>query len=300
MRSQRGLLLTTALAPVLWGTTYIVTTSLLPDGRPLLAAVLRALPAGIALAVVTGVRPHGIWWVRALVLGTLNIGALFALLFIASYRLPGGVAATLGSTQPLIAAALGALVLGEAIRRRTLFAGVLGVVGIALLVLRAGAQLDTIGVLAGLTAPFAMASGIVLMKRWGSPVPMLAMTSWQLIAGGVVLLPIALAMEGLPPVITLPNIVGFLWLGVAGTGLAYSLWFRGVGRLPVARVSLLGLLSPVVAITLGWVIAGQAMTAVQLVGLLLVLAALLIGQTSGRPHLRLDMRRSGRALLLHR
>ncbi len=300
MRSQRGLLLTTAVAPILWGTTYIVTTSLLPDGRPLLAAVIRALPAGIALALVAGVRPHGIWWLRALVLGTLNIGALFALLFIASYRLPGGVAATLGSTQPLIAAALGALVLGEALRRRTVVAGVLGVVGVALLVLRAGAQLDTIGVVAGLTAPFAMASGIVLMKRWGSPVPMLALTSWQLIAGGLVLLPVALVIEGPPPAVTLPNIVGFLWLGVVGTALAYSLWFRGVGRLPVARVSLLGLLSPVVAITLGWVIAGQAMTGVQIVGLLLVLAALLIGQTRGHPHLWPDMRRSGRALLLHR
>jgi probable blue pigment (indigoidine) exporter len=50
----------------------------------------------------------------------------------------------------------------------------------------------------------------------------------------------------------------------------------------VARVSLLGLLSPVVAITLGWIIAGQAMTPIQLVGLLLVLAALLIGQTGSR------------------
>lgn len=300
MRSQRGLLLTTAVAPVLWGTTYIVTTSLLPDGRPLLAAVLRALPAGIALALVAGVRPHGIWWLRALVLGTLNIGALFALLFIASYRLPGGVAATLGSTQPLIAAALGAMVLGEALRRRTVFAGVLGIVGIALLVLRAGAQLDTIGVIAGLTAPFAMASGIVLMKRWGSPVSLLAMTGWQLVAGGVVLLPIALVMEGLPAAITLSNIVGFLWLGVVGTALAYTLWFRGVGRLPVAQVSLLGLLSPVVAITLGWVIAGQAMTPVQIMGLLLVLAALLIGQTGARAAHHADMRRSAGAVLLHR
>jgi probable blue pigment (indigoidine) exporter len=120
------------------------------------------------------------------------------------------------------------------------------------------------------------------MKRWGSPVSLLAMTSWQLIDGGLVLLPIALVMEGLPSAITLPNVVGFLWLGVVGTAIAYTLWFRGVGRLPVARVSLLGLLSPVVAIALGWIIAGQAMTPIQIVGLLLVLAALLIGQTGGR------------------
>jgi len=48
-------------------------------------------------------------------------------------------------------------------------------------------------------------------------------------------------------------------------------------------VSLLGQLSPVVAIILGWVIAGQAMTPVQMVGLALVLVALVTGQTGGRP-----------------
>ena len=44
--------LTTALAPIAWGTTYAVTTELLPPGRPLLAGLLRALPVGLALALV--------------------------------------------------------------------------------------------------------------------------------------------------------------------------------------------------------------------------------------------------------
>ena len=52
-RSRAGVVAaTTALAPAAWGTTYLVTTELLPPGRPLLAGALRALPAGLVLAAV--------------------------------------------------------------------------------------------------------------------------------------------------------------------------------------------------------------------------------------------------------
>src|SRR5690242_2577970 len=95
-------LLTTAIAPLTWGSTYVVTTQLLPADRPLLAGTLRALPAGLLLLALGRRLPSGRWWGRAAVLGALNIGAFFPLLFLAAYRLPGGVAAVLGSVQPLI------------------------------------------------------------------------------------------------------------------------------------------------------------------------------------------------------
>ena len=270
--------LVTALAPMAWGTTYVVTTELLPAGRPLLAGVLRALPAGLVLVVVTRRRPVGGWWAKALVLGTLNIGAFFALLFVAAYRLPGGVAATLGAIQPLIAAGLAATLLRERLRAHVAVAGLLGIIGVALLVLRAGARLDGVGVLAGLAGAAAMATGVVLTKRWGRPVPLLTFTAWQLVAGGLVLLPVAIAVEGPPPALTGRNLAGYLWLATAGTGLAYTLWFRGIERLPVARVSLLGLLSPVVATVTGWLVLEQRLTPVQLAGAALVLGALWLGQ----------------------
>jgi len=282
----------TALAPAAWGMTYLVATELLPPGRPLLAGVLRALPAGLALAAWTRRRPVGSWWVKAIVLGTLNIGGFFALLFVAAYRLPGGVAATLGAIQPLLAAGLAALLLGERVRRATAVAGLLGMVGVALLVLRAGAALDAAGVLAGLAGAASMATGVVLTKRWGRPVPLLAFTSWQLVAGGLVLLPLALAVEGAPPELTGRNLLGFLWLATGGTAVAYALWFRGIGRLPVAQVSLLGLVSPVVATVAGWLVLDQTMTATQVLGAALVATALVVGQR--RP------RDGGRPAVIHR
>jgi drug/metabolite transporter (DMT)-like permease len=113
-----------AMAPTAWGTTYLVTTELLPANRPFLAAALRALPAGLLLLAFTRTLPRGRWWAKAAVLGMLNIGAFFALLFTA----------------------------------RT-----------------------------------------TLTKRWGRRVPLLAFTSWQLVAGGAFLLPLACSVRSSPP-----------------------------------------------------------------------------------------------------
>ncbi|HEX2316220.1 MAG TPA: EamA family transporter [Thermomonospora sp.] len=270
----------TALAPALWGSTYLVTTELLPPGRPLLAAVLRALPAGLLLVALTRRLPRGDWWWRAAVLGTLNIGVFLALLFVAAYRLPGGVAATVGAIQPLVAAGFAVVLLGERFTLRTALAGVAGVAGVSLLVLRADSRLDGIGIAAALGGAVVMAAGVVLSKRWPSPAPLLATTGWQLVAGGLVLLPVALLVEGPPPSSLTPaNLAGYAYLSVIGAALAYALWFRGIAALSPTQVTFLGLLSPLVATALGWLVLGQRLTVAQVAGAVIVLAALVAAQT---------------------
>ncbi|MFP5373125.1 MAG: EamA family transporter [Actinomycetes bacterium] len=275
--------LVTATVPAVWGTTYAVTTELLPPGRPLLSAALRALPAGLLLLALTRRLPTGAWWWRAAVLGTLNIGAFFALLFVSAYRLPGGVAAVLGAVQPLLVAALTVLVLHERVARRTVLGGIAGVVGVALMVLTAQARLDPVGLLAGTAGTASMGLGLVLTKKWGRPVPLLGFTAWQLTAGGVLLLPLALAVEGLPAGVTTGNVAGWSYLSLVGCALAYALWFRGLEQLPAASVSLLALLSPVVAAVLGWAALGQELTAVQLLGMAVALGGVAGGQAAARP-----------------
>ena len=93
--------LITAIAPAIWGSTYLVTTEFLPADHPLHVAMLRALPAGILLLLFVRQLPQGIWWLKVFVLGGLNFSIFWWLLFEAAYRLPGGVAATLGAIQPL-------------------------------------------------------------------------------------------------------------------------------------------------------------------------------------------------------
>jgi probable blue pigment (indigoidine) exporter len=277
----------TALAPLSWGTTYLVTTEFLPAGHPLFAAFLRALPAGIIALALTRRVPRGSWWWKAGVLGALNIGVFLPLLFVAAQRLPGGVAATLAAVVPVIVAVLSVLILKERWSPWPLFWGIAGAAGVGLVVLGPEAALDAVGIAAGVGAMTAMAFGVTLTKLWGRPdgVGPLTLAGWQLTAGGLVMAPLTLT-QGVPSGIDGSAVGGYLWLGLAGGLVAYTLWFRGIGRLPVTSTALLALLSPLTAAALGAGFLDETFTAVQGVGFLLALAALVAGQF--RPTRRRD------------
>jgi len=272
----------TALAPAIWGSTYVVTTLMLPLGYPLTVAMLRALPAGILLLLWVRALPHGVWWLRVFVLGALNFSVFWALLFVAAYRLPGGVAATLGAIQPLVVIALARLLLGFPVRGLSVLAALAGLAGVALLVLTPKAALDPVGVGAGLASAVSMALGTVLSRRWQPPVSALAFTSWQLTAGGILLIPVALLAESPLPHFTLVNVMGIAWLGLIGAALTYVLWFRGVARLEPAAVSSLGFLSPLSATVLGWAILGQSLSPLQLAGMAVVVGSVWLSQRAQR------------------
>lgn len=269
-----------ALAPVIWGTTYIVTTEMLPHGHPLTTALLRALPAGLLLMAATRALPPRAWLRRLVVLGALNFTLFWAALFVAAARLPGGVAATLGAIQPLIVLALARLVLGTPLSRIRVGAAFAGIAGVALLVLAPGAGLDPLGAMAALAGALSMALGVVLTRKWQPAVPALTFTAWQLTCGGLLLLPLALVFEPALPHLSSTNLMGFVWLGLAGAALTYFLWFRGIARLGPEAVTGLGFLSPLTAVLLGWLILGQALSPAQVLGTAIVLASVLV---SGRP-----------------
>jgi probable blue pigment (indigoidine) exporter len=282
---QIRLLLLTAVAPAAWGTTYIVTETFLPPDRPVFAATMRALPAGLALLAFRRRLPRGDWWWKAVVLGICNIGLFFPLIFLAAYQLPGGLAATLQATSPLAVMAIAWPTIGERPGTRRVLAAFVGIVGVALLVLRTGGQVSTLGLLAALGSVVVSALGFVLVKRWPAPTDMLTVVSWQLVVGGLVLLPLGLLVEGAPPHLTAGNLVGFAWLASAGTAIAYFCWFRGLARMPAGAVSLVGLINPVVGTALGVGFAGEVFGWAQALGMLLVLGGVVAGQqvVSRRP-----------------
>ena len=273
--------LTTAVGPVIWGSTYIVTTELLPPDRPFTAALLRTLPAGLLLVLWCRRWPAwGDWtgWWRLLVLAALNIGVFQALLFVAAYRLPGGVAAVVGAIGPLVVMGLAWALDHRRPPAVALAAGALGVLGMAALLLSPGARWDMVGVAAALVGTLCMAAGTFWSRRWRSDLPVLAFTGWQLLAGGIMLAPVAWVVDPPLPVLTATHVAGYLYLSLVGALLSYALWFRGVARQPAVAVSSLLLLSPVTAVVLGWALLGQAMRGLSLVGMLVVLASVLAVQ----------------------
>lgn len=266
MRTRASDLLLTGTAPVIWGTTYIVATEFLPTFPAMTVAMLRALPAGLALLLITRQLPTGIWWMRVLVLGALNFSIFLSLLFISAYRLPGGIAATVSSVQPLLVVFLAHLVLASPVRRSSIVAALVGAIGVMLMVLTASAELDPIGVLAGLAGAASMALGTVLSRKWQPPVSLLTFTAWQLTAGGILLLPLVLLLEPAIPIPTASNLVALAWLGVLGMALSFAVWLRGISRLDTSVVSSLLLLSPMTAVVLGWLFLDQTLDAVQITG----------------------------------
>ncbi|MCW2782553.1 MAG: transporter permease [Marmoricola sp.] len=270
--------LLTAVAPAAWGSTYIVTENFLPPDRPLFAATVRALPIGLVLLALRRQLPHGAWWWKAVVLGICNIGMFFPLIFLAAYHLPGGLAATLQATSPLAVMGIAWPLIGERPALIRLGAALVGIAGVALLVLRSTGQVDTLGLVGAFGSVLVSALGFVLIKRWPAPTDMLTLVSWQLVVGGLVLLPVCLLVEGAPPAIDAQAAFGFGWLAIAGTGVAYVCWFHGLSRMPAGAVSLIGLVNPVVGTVLGVLFASEVFGWVQALGMVLVLGGVLAGQ----------------------
>lgn len=275
--------LVTGVAPAIWGSSYYVTSEFLPQGYPLTLAVLRALPAGLLLLLIIRRLPPLNWWGRIFILGGLNFAAFWSLMFVAAYTLPGGVAATLVGIQAITVIFLARLVLGAPVVALALVSALGGLGGVALLVLTPSSSLDPIGVAAGVGGAIAMAAGTVMTRKWHPPVSPLTFTAWQLTAGGILLVPVAVWFEPPLPALTTVNVMGLVYLGGIGAALTYFLWFRGVARIEPSAVSTLGFLSPVTAVILGWALLGQTLTPLQGLGTFVILASIWTSQHAMRP-----------------
>jgi probable blue pigment (indigoidine) exporter len=267
-------------APIIFATTYLLTTQFLPPDRPMLAATMRSLPTGLVLVIGSTVPPAG-WRRRFALLSVLYCSAFFPLHFVAAYRLPGGVASVINSLTPIIVIVLSVSWLHTKIKSVQVAAGLIGVVGVSLLVLRSNARLDIWGVLAMVTCVGMMGVATVLTKRWGHPPGMstTGFTGWLFLLGGLTLLPFTLVLEGLPGQLTVRNIGGLLYLVIVSGITAYALLFWSLKRLSAASVTFLGLLNPVMAALLGWIVLEQRLNLGQIIGAVLVCISVVMGQS---------------------
>ncbi|HWD80267.1 MAG TPA: DMT family transporter, partial [Kribbella sp.] len=159
--------LVTAIAPIAWGTNYFVTHEYLPAGQPLYGAVFRALPAGLLLLAIARELPRGAWWWRSVVLGSCNMGAFFALIYLASQLLPVSLASTIMSAAPFTMALFAWGLLAERPTAVVLTGATAGIAGVVLLLGTGSAAVDFRGVAASAAALTMSSFGYVLAKKWG-------------------------------------------------------------------------------------------------------------------------------------
>lgn len=268
-----------AVAPIAWGSVYFVTLHGIPPGEPLTAAVLRALPAGLLLLALRRRLPRGAWWWRSVVLGVLNCGAFFVLVYLAAKLLPTSIAAMLMSLSPIAMMLIAWGVVAERPTVRRVLGAAIGVGGVALMLSSSLGDVDGWGVLASVTAMAMYALGSVLAKRWSGEVDAVASSSWQLTVGGLLLLPVALVVEGVPMSLTGSALLGYAYLSLVATALAFVCWFAALRRLTAGQVGLLGLLNPVTGVLLGVLAGAEVLSGWQWVGVAVVLAGVGVGQS---------------------
>ena len=278
-----GNILLTALAPIMWGTTYVVASELLPQDRPFTAALIRSLPAGILLILWGYVFLPKVsltikQWLQLIILSGLNIGVFQALLFVAAYRLPGGIAAVVGAIQPLLMMLIVWFFEHKRPQLKVVLMALISVLGMSLLFVSPQTQWDSLGLIAAFAGTLCLGFGTYLARRWNNGMSTLSFTGWQLGLGGLLLLPLAWVFEGALPSLTTNNYLGYGYLSIFGALLAYSLWFRGITKLSSVSVSSLGLLSPVTAILVGWAVLEQALTPRESIAILIVLGSVLLLQ----------------------
>lgn len=284
MENKLTLRLLTAIAPIAWGSTYFVVRHFLPEGHPLWGAAIRALPAGIILLVIARSLPRGDWWWKSLILGAFNVGIFFALVYVAGQLLPTSVAAIIMAFGSISIMLVGWPLLGEHPTFMAVIGGTVGLLGVVLMLSQGQGAVNGWGIVVSVTAMLMNAVGSVLAKRWtlASDVSIVSMTAWQLVLGGLMVLPFAALCEGAPPVMTPTALLGFAYLTLVATAVATFVWFVGLSRLPVAEVGIIGLLNPVTGVVLGVLFAGEAFGIPQAIGVALVGVGLIVSQRRPR------------------
>ena len=273
-----------AVLALIWGSSFVfirVAVRELDAGEVLasrmLLGALTLAPFALARYGLRGVWQHlRPIWLQVVVLGVLTFFAPTTLLAWGEQRVDAGLTAVLIASSPLWAAAFALWIVPEERFRGWKLVGLFtGFVGVAFLV---GAQPsgDIAGSIALVLVAVFYALATLLTDRWLAGVPPLASTFGIFCLGSIVVVPVVAA--GLPPTIPSASVVGsILAFGIVNTGIAFILFVALVVRWGSGFGILVNYLSPAVTLVLGAILLSESVTAVKLIGLVLVLLGVALG-----------------------
>lgn len=272
--------LLTALS-VVWGATFLFQEIAVREVPTLTIVLFRVAIAAtilLFLCVILRVRlpVSRRIWIALFGLAVINNVIPFCLIVWGQTQIASGLAAILNATTPLFAVLVANFITAdEKINGRKLIGVIAGVLGVSIMI---GGDALSIGVgiagqIAVLGAALAYAFGGILGRRFTdiglSP---LAISTGQLVASTVMLLPIALLADR-PWTLPLPStetIAAIVCLAALSTALAYLLYFRILATAWATNLMLVTFLIPVTAITAGIVLLGEELYLRHIIGLLCI------------------------------
>ena len=293
--SRTLLLAAFAAVYVIWGSTYLAIRIGVETIPPLMLAGLRHFTVGVVLYPLlrwkTGVRPTAVHWKTAAVTGCLLMFVGNGAVCWAEQVVPSGITALLVAMVSLW------LVIVDWLRPRghrpvpkVLFGIVLGFAGVALLVgpahLGGAERVDLGGVAVLVVACFGWACGSIYSKHGGMPTSALLGVAMQGLVGGAVLLFAGLVSGEFHrfdlAAVSWRSWVALAYLAVIGSGVGFTAYLYILQKSTAARVATYALVNPVVALFLGWLIAGEVISLRTIVAAVIILAAVVLVITA--PH----------------
>lgn len=264
-----------ALSMMIFGTiaVFVRYLSLSPGEIALYRAVMAALPIGIFLFLKKEKIRFSVWKKEGvlLVLSGASLGINWILLFEAYKHTTVSTATLCYYFAPVIVTVVSTLIFREKLTKGQLLCFLMSTVGLVLITGFSDLSTNGVGIAFGLGAACFYALVVLLNKRIRS-VGGLQRTFLQFISAAVILLPYVLLSEG----IHLQALDGISWMmllvvGLVHTGIAYVLYFTSVADLPGQQIAILSYIDPLVAILISVFLLSEPMTALQIVGGILIL-----------------------------
>jgi len=262
---------------IIWGSTYLFIAIAVETIPPLLAVSTRFILAGTIMATVVRLRGGSLRVSRGALASCAVIGCLLpganAVLFYAEENVPTGLASLLIASVPLWL-----MVLRLASRERLPTAALAGVgvgfVGVALLLRPSGGATD-LGISLCIVSAVMWSLGSFLGARLPLPADAFAATTYEMLAGGIVMLPIGLATAGsFSP--SAGSLLSWLYLVTIGSVVGYTAYTWLLAHAPLGTVSTYAYVNPVVAIVLGVLFRHEHLGARTLVGAAVVVLAVAV------------------------
>jgi len=269
---------------VLWGTTFLAIRAAVQEVPPLFAAGTRFFVAGVALYGFMRLRgqpaPTRAQWRSLALVGLLMFVAEYGPLFWAEKYVPSGIASVLEATLPIITLVIEALVFRrQRFHWPLLVSTLIGFCGVGVLLLHGGEQqfgvLPCIAILAGATA---WSLGSVLNRSLDLPESRPLTAGAAMMLGGGMLLALSASFGEMHPFphVSIRAAWALLYLIVCGSLLGFTAFVWLLARMPATRISSHAYVNPVVAVALGYFVAGEVITTRTLIGTALVLASVVL------------------------
>ncbi|MCY2961318.1 MAG: EamA family transporter [Planctomycetota bacterium] len=275
-----------ALLSLLWGSTWIVIAGGLRDLPPFTSAAARFLIAALAMSAIAPAiaRREGgsrAPWKLGFVLGTLNFGASYAIVYWTETHLPSGIVSVLWAVFPMLMAASSSWFLaGETLTARQWAGFTLGFAGVALLFATDLHDFGAHGIPAAgmlLVSPIVSCIGTVVLKREGKGVSSALVNRDAMWIGAAILTTLAFAFERHASPEWTPRAIGsVVYLALAGTVLTFSLYFWLLRNTEAWRLSTISYVTPAVALLLGTFVGNEPFTRWTLAGSLTILAGVVL------------------------